>query len=48
MGCDTCARRMYCPLYRQVRPPCPYYVADPFVCWVRQLAPIWHEVVSDG
>jgi len=28
MGCDTCARRMYCPLYKKVRPPCPYYVPD--------------------
>jgi len=28
MDCDTCARRMYCPLYKKVRPPCPYYVPD--------------------
>lgn len=28
--CDTCARRLYCPFAYHVRPPCPYYVRDPW------------------
>ena len=28
MGCETCARRLYCPFYKLVKQPCPYYVPD--------------------
>ena len=28
MDYGTCTRRYFCPLYRQVRPPCPYYIPD--------------------